>query len=148
MEYNTHPALSSLPAAFLVAVLFCELLLLRRHSTALRVLALGNLWFAAVAYLAAFFSGYHGLEFANQTFTVSPDLIDTHHTIGRAGLFMVWPLLGIRIVEARATDHQRPLRAVYLVLLVLTVAVTLYASFLGGELVFSHGAGVRAPLPQ
>ena len=100
-----------------------------------------NLLFAAGFTLLAFLSGYQAKEIASQTFQVSDDLILVHHYWGRALLFCVVPCLAFHFFMQRSGNLVA--RYLYLLSLALITAIAIYAGYLGGELVFSHGAGVK-----
>jgi uncharacterized membrane protein len=146
MPFNLHPVVSSAPGALLAAVLVAEILFLWKGDARLQLVISVNLAFSAVAYLLAFFSGYQGMDLAEQSFKVSADLIDEHHTIGRIGLFLVWPTLVFQLLSVKAVENAAVIRVIYRAFLLALIGVTVYASHLGGVLVFEHGAGVGAPL--
>jgi uncharacterized membrane protein len=145
--YNLHPPLSAFPIVLLVVVVVLELVAYRRRPewrTAIEFL----LVLSVVATVAAFFSGYQGSDLADQTFRVSDEVIAWHHTCGRLVLFLVLPCAALRFVCTRARYNARAFAVAYGVVLTVCVGLVLYTGYLGGQLVFAHGAGVYAPLPM
>jgi uncharacterized membrane protein len=139
---NIHPFLSSFPVALIITAFVLEVFSLFTASEKWRTVIFTNLIFAAIFTLLAFVSGYQAKEIANQTFQVSEDLILFHHYWGRALLFCVIPCVAFHFFMQRSP--QAMIRYLYLLSLALITAIALYAGYLGGELVFSHGAGVKA----
>jgi uncharacterized membrane protein len=139
---NIHPFLSSFPVALIITAFVLEFFSLFKGTEKWRNVIFINLLFAAVFTLLAFLSGYQAKEIANQTFQVSEDLILVHHYWGRALLFAIVPCLAFHFFMQRS-GHVAA-RYLYLLSLALITAIALYAGYLGGELVFSHGAGVKA----
>ncbi len=147
MDFALHPPLTAFPLVLLCAVATLELIdLLQNNSrseTAARVL----LVFYAVAILAAFFSGYGAGEGASQTFQIKDEAISVHHSVGRILLFLSLPLLGFKFASGTASTMGRVFGVLYGICLVLCIALAMYTGYLGGKLVFEHGAGVFAPTP-
>ncbi len=141
---NLHPPFSAFPFALFVATILIELVSLGRSSPHLTTAAKISLMGAAIGTVLAFLSGYEASEIANQTFTVSDEIIAEHHNIGRLLLFSALPCLALRILLDKARFYVRTLRFIYAILLLTCLGLVTYCGYLGGELVFGHGAGVRA----
>lgn len=146
-DFNFHPPLSSVPIVLLVSVGLGELLRLFRPEWIPSAAVRFNLVLATGAVILAFLSGYQGSEFANGTFKVSDEVIAVHHFWGRLLLFMVVPCLALEIIAARAQFAAQVFRGLYLLMLVGCIAIAVFTGWLGGQLVFEHGAGVVA-VPQ
>jgi uncharacterized membrane protein len=143
-DFNFHPPLSSVPIVLLVSVGLGELLRCIRPDWISLSAVRFNLVLATGAVILAFLSGYQGNEFANGTFKVSDEVIAVHHFWGRLLLFMVVPCLALECIAARAQFAVKVFRGLYLLLLVACISVAIYTGWLGGQLVFEHGAGVVA----
>lgn len=142
---NPHPLLTSFPLVLLWLVLAAELwlLLVRPWPWATSMIRV-HLVAAVFATMAAFFSGYQASELANQTFRVPDSVISLHHAWGRALLFLVVVTAAAHEVALRAQFHRSAFRTLYRVLLIASVISVSITNYLGGTLVFEHGAAVRA----
>lgn len=148
---NPHPPLSSLPFPLALLLTAIELLIIcgynLEQTKKIILLAL------ALSLPLTYFSGYWGSDFANLSFTVPESEILKHQGYAKFALFLFFPLLLIPLLiavsESSATARVRyTLKLLYRALLLAFTSCLLYTSFLGGELVFSHGAGVRvSPQP-
>lgn len=141
---NLHPALSSLPTALLILVLIFEIfnkwITPNRLDLAIRI----TIAIAAVSIGAAFYSGYNAAETADQTFKIADDLISNHHAWGRILLFVVIPCALLRFILPIAKHGGKIIEVIYIILLISLIGLSTATGFLGGELVFKHGAGVGA----
>lgn len=106
-----------------------------------------NLLAAVVMTAGAFLTGYHASDHADQSFAIPDQQISRHHLFGRLLLFTVVPLLVLKACALRASYARRVFRGAYLTLLALVFALAVATSHLGGELVFTYGAGVAAKHP-
>lgn len=143
---NLHPPLTAFPLALLLVVAILEIVLLfrPRYRDHLQQALAVNLFFAMVAVIAAFFSGYQASDAANQTFRIADDVISTHHSWGRLLLFAVIPCWALELLGRRARYYRPLFRVGYFLLLAICVALVVVTGYLGGQLVFEHGAGVSA----
>lgn len=141
---NLHPVLSSFPLALLCLTIIFEVLNRSHYRGSLEITAKIAITLAAISIGAAFYSGYGAAENADQTFRISDDVISSHHSMGRLLLFSVIPCALLRYFTASATYGRRVFDAIYLILLAATFGLVIATGFLGGELVFRHGAGVFA----
>jgi len=146
--WNPHPPLSGFPFVLVVLLALSELCAVfgtngdtRRKNSAFLLIC------AAIFIPLTYYSGYFGADFASNTFVVPEDAMLEHQLWAKAALFL---FLGSALVFAltRAVDQNNPglrqkLSLVYRLLLIILLAVLARASFLGGELVFSHGAGLK-----
>ncbi|MFM1848173.1 MAG: hypothetical protein RL417_1647 [Pseudomonadota bacterium] len=140
---NLHPPLTAFPLVLLLSIACLEVIAWRRKldwNKPIEVL----LVFMVVAVVAAFFSGYQASEIADRTFAVPNEPISWHHTIGRFLLFLSIPCAALRFVGARARFNQELFRYGYRLTLAGCIGLAIYTGYLGGELVFRHGAGVYA----
>lgn len=138
---NFHPFLSAFPVVLINLAFFAEIFIIFSKDNSnwrwlSRLLILLSFLFTA----AAFFSGYFAAESASQSFVVSPEVIAIHHNWGRALLFLLLPTL----IFSYLREDRLVFAWIFRILLVLAWSVTLYTGYLGGDLVFSKGAGVTA----
>ena len=111
-----------------------------RHASTISVV----LVMAVLAVIATFFSGYQASDVADQTFLIDDAVIGYHHVWGRGLLFLVVPCVALQLISERASYNRSIFRGAYLVTLLICLGLAGYTGFLGGKLVFEHGAGVFA----
>ena len=146
MITNLHPPLAAFPLALLVVVGLLEIVQLIRPRINFGLVIRVNLILAVVGTVAAFFSGYQASDLANQTFQVADDVIAEHHLWGRLLLFVIVPCATLQILATVAQHGRNWFRCAYYISLIAAIALVLRTGWLGGDLVFQHGAGVRAVL--
>jgi len=124
-----------------VLLFFFELLLLLKISSvgvrSVEVLAVLTL----LATIVAFFTGDEG---AKSLHAIPDGVIGRHHVFGRGLLFGLIPLTALRLIATRASHYRATFKNVYYVFLIGCFLVAIYTGYLGGELVFRYGVGVRA----
>ena len=145
---NPHPPLSSFPFVLIVLLLIIELLSLNsadadRWNGVTRFLV-----FALCAALPlTYFSGYFGADFAHRQFEVPDEAILKHQLWAKLSLLSgAVPVLLFFLADCSRSERPglaRRLRAVFRLSLLVLALFLARVSFLGGELVFSHGAGVE-----
>ena len=148
MPINLHPPLAAFPIALIVVVVLLEVVQFLWPRLNLHLTIRVNLILAALGTAAAFFSGYQASELANQTFTIADDLIAEHHRWGRLLLFIVVPCAMLQILGSIAQYGKCWFRVAYYLFLLACMVLVLVTGWLGGGLVFEHGAGVRAQVPE
>ena len=137
-----HPFLASLPFG-IIAVSFLFLILGLRNGGPLNVSR--NVFTAGlVLVLAAYLSGDFAREGASKTFLVDENAIAFHHQWAKVLLLLTALTTAFFWLECAAVFGRRGIRAVILVLSTLSIVTAAFTGYLGGELVFEHGAGVRA----
>lgn len=142
---NFHPPLTAFPIAFICLVTVLELLnisLFKENAGlkfSIKILLVASLFGS----IAAFFSGYQASELANQSFQVADEVIQRHHVFGRSLLILNIVLVGIYFIQQSAKFYLKFFKICYYCLLLLNLALVIYTGYLGGQLVFSHGAGVK-----
>lgn len=140
---NIHPPLSSLPFAFVIALSAIETWrLLPQTRARLTQLRMGLGVCAAVSVLFAFVSGYLEQSKASLSFVVPEESIALHYNVARLLLFLIVPCVTLLFASEKAKFNQRALEWWYRASLLLVLATVIYTGWLGGELIFSHGAGV------
>ena len=125
---NLHPPLTGFPGV-LVALLLVNEFVCRGDERIKRFLLICAALFIPCTYL----SGYVGVEFAEG---IDPAVIKAHQGYAKFVLVLLVPLIVCGLLPR--------VRTAYLVLLPIVFGVVLYTSLLGGNLVFGHGAGVKA----
>ena len=144
---NLHPPVSAFPFALLVVAGLLELvrIFLRRDwvEHGITVCVAG----AVCSAIAAFLTGYSAAERADGTFSIPDEVIAQHHNAGRLLLFAVIPCALLRGATIFATHGRIGFSLAYRALLTVCIGLVVYTGYLGGKLVFEHGAGVTAPIP-
>ncbi len=136
-----HPALVHLPIA-LIVVSFCADLLMRfRPRRGLRHVGFWTLFAAVLTGIATIAGGYWDLSRAALTDDVR-NLVSLHASIGWTLVVSLAVLTMWRWRIRQQARHvvTRP----YLLAACLVFVLTAFQSWYGGEMVFSHGAGVAA----
>lgn len=145
--FNVHPPLASFPFVLCSVVVVAELLSLWTKSATIRHYAGISLIFCICVTPLTYLSGYLAVENADKTFQVSPDIIEAHRTLARMFLISLVPIGLLKIISERRIEKPS-LRYLYLGVLIAAYGVVGLTSFRGGELIFSHGAGVEAQLTR
>jgi uncharacterized membrane protein len=143
MTYNLHVPVTNFPSSCIVILVVLELVSLLRPKTPLGPARGILLACYALSVTASFFTGYLAADNASQTFKVSDDLVAHHHVYGRWCLLSLIPLLTFGVLRTRAKYNRSVLNAFYHLFLLISFLFVVYASHLGGELIFRHGAGVN-----
>lgn len=146
--FNPHPPLTGFPLVLLVLLAVVEFFRCGFGRKDLDRPADLLLIALAVFTPLTFFSGYFAASDAEQTFVVAPEAIETHRAFGRLLVIFLVPTLLTAVLSRTALSSGNPaaskLNGAYLLFLSATIAVAVYTGYLGGSLVFDHGAGVRA----
>lgn len=144
MLASLHPPLSAFPLALITVVTLLEIIHIFYRSPNLLYAIRINLALAAVFVIAAFFSGYSASESASQTFQVGDQVIAWHHSWGRLLLFFILPTFILNLISSSAKQNKKVWFGLYYLLLLSCQSLVIYTGYLGGQLVFLHGAGVSA----
>lgn len=136
-----HPALVHLPIAFVVLSVVADLLGKITHRPSLRHVGLWSLFAAVFSAGVTIATGYWDMNraaLAHETHAY----VDLHLKLG-------WALAGVLIVLSvwRWRIRQQARRVVtapYAVAAITALALTMFQGWFGGEMVYSHGAGVAA----
>jgi uncharacterized membrane protein len=136
-----HPALVHLPIAFIVLSVVADIVarITRRHS--LRHVGMWSLFAAVISGLVTIAAGYWDLsrmQLSNET----NEFVSLHEKIGWA---LVVALLVMSIWRWRIRQQaRRVITKPYAVAGLLVLGLTSFQGWFGGEMVYSHGAGVAA----
>lgn len=139
-----HPALSGAPAALVLMVVASEVLALA-SSAPVNFRRVSYFAIACLVVVAPFtyFTGYFAAAEASQVFSVPPELITEHQSYAKLLLLSLVPLFLFSILRPRETKLG-VLNILFFVFLLTTTLLVFITSNHGGDLVFEHGAGVRA----
>lgn len=143
---NYHPPLTAFPFALICIVAILEILSLFSNSELFRKAIFVNLCATLLSVIAAFFSGYQADSLFITDDAELRSRIAFHHNIGRLLLFSVIACVAFYYASIRASYNKTFFSFAYYFLLFLCFCLVLYTGYLGGELVFIHGVGVRKPL--
>ena len=146
-----HPALVHLPIAFVVLSIVADLFAKMTRRDSLRHTGMWSLFAAAISGAVTVAAGYWDLSRA-QLSSETADYVSLHMKIGWA---LVAALLVLCIWRWRIRQQaRRVVTAPYAVAGLLVLGLTTFQGWFGGEMVYSHGAGVAAagqgtePAPQ
>ena len=142
--FNPHPPLTGFPSALLVVALFAELASIVRRNDSYSQFGFQLVLVAVAIVPLTFFSGYWGAEAATKISQVSEEVIERHEGFARFLLLGLAVLLIVGLMARRAEYGRKLFKSFYRLLLLGSVGLVIYVSYLGGNLVFEHGAGVKA----
>lgn len=139
-----HPAVVHFPVALLVFSVVADIIGHARGKDSLRAAAFWSLIGAALGAAVAVAAGYYDMNRANLSESVH-EFVHFHRKVG-------WVLLAsiVGLTIWRAFIYSRPKSRVgwgYLTVALLTMGLTLFQGWWGGEMVYGHGASV-APTGQ
>ncbi len=145
--FNPHPPLSSFPFVLLVLLLIVEIVaLIGKRRELCDTVARFLLLVVCIALPLTYFSGYFGADFANRQFVVPDEAILKHQLWAKLSLLSgLLPVLIFFLSQHAAAERPAlaaKLRWAYRLLIAVLCLFLARTSFLGGELVFTHGAGV------
>ncbi len=142
--YNPHPPLSGFPFTLTtIAVVITIIAPFTNNSISLRNFGGKIFLLACIITPITYFSGYWGLDHAEKSFKISAELIEEHQNVAQLSLFFYIITLLFYFLSM-ALPEKKLISTLYTLLLLLTFGCTALTSFKGGELVFTHGAGVSA----
>lgn len=139
--FNPHPPLTGFPIVITTLFILVELysLLKKKDLKPLSVFLLSCL---VVFSISTFISGYFGFDYANTIKEVPEELVDRHQSFAKVHLILL--MLIIIFYSLKEFYHLRSKFFIvsYFLTLIFFALNIYYVGFLGGELVFKHGAGV------
>lgn len=140
---NPHPPLSSFPFVILFLLVLVELLTLTSKKK-LSLVQVSNFLIVLLVIFAplTYYAGFWGLDYSEQSFQIPDASIELHQTYAKLLLILIVPLALVYSL-IRSNQASKFLAFLYRLLLLLSLLLVAYVSFLGGELVFNHGAGIR-----
>ena len=142
--FYPHPALSGAPAVLVFMVAASEVLALA-SNVPVNYRRVSYFSVACLVVVAPFtyFTGYFAAAEASQAFLVSQEVIAEHQSYAKLLMLSLVPLFLFSIIRPRETKLG-VLNILFFVFLLTTTLLVFITSNHGGDLVFEHGAGVRA----
>ena len=146
---DLHPVLSGLPFASALLLVGAEVMLrMRRTAGNAAVLQVTAVLCCVLSSTAAFLSGYQASSMAGELSGQVETAMGTHHALGRLLLISSIALATFFFLARVAIHGKSLLRALYAVLVLVYLVLTLWVGNLGGQLVFTHGINVKAITPR
>lgn len=143
MLAELHPPLSAFPFALTTTVVLSEFCALLTKNELFARGAHYLLLFCCLVGVGTYYSGYFSAEAAQASLNVPRDAITTHQSFAKASLILLFIALLLSQLRFVATRGRKLFGAAYGVILGCGFGLVVYTGFLGGELVFSYGVGVR-----
>lgn len=145
--FNPHPPLTGFPIVITTLFIFIELysLLKKKDLKPLSVFLLSCL---LVFSISTFISGFFGFDYANTIKDVPENLVDQHQSFAKVHLILlVLMIIFYSLREFYNLGSKFFITSYFLILIIFALNIY-YVGFLGGELVFKHGAGVAITTQQ
>lgn len=140
-----HPPLSGMPLAFVILLALVEVCrMFSKCRATLEVTRSVLLAAVIVSTVAAFLSGYQASGSLGDLAPAVQEDLGSHHAWGRALLINSLVMGTFFWLGARATHGKRFVEAIYFFALALQLGLSVAVGYMGGELVFGRGLGVRA----
>lgn len=140
---DLHPPASGLPLASVILLCVAESLrVMPRTRAAGETLRITAIVACVVASITAFVSGYQASSRAIELTADIESAMGWHHSLGKGLLATTFLLATFYYLSQVAMHGALIMRALYYFVLAVHVALTLWVSTLGGELVFIHGVNV------
>lgn len=143
---SLHPPLVSFPFVLTLVVLFLDLFEYFKRDDRFARVSLWLLNINAILTFIAYQSGHQASQFASQTFVVLDHVIGIHFFWAKIFLFVIIGAVLFKWAAVFARFNKSIWQTISLVTLVVAAGLIVYVGKLGGNLVFDHGAGVRAVL--
>ncbi len=140
MLHTLHPAVVHFPVALLLCAVLAEGIWLWRKSELWRDMAF---WLLLGGTLGAFAAALTG-GWAEDSLSMSKTLheaVEQHETVGYILVWLYACLLVWKILRRQAMQTAE--NRVFLGALLVASALLVYSGWLGGELVYEYGAGVK-----
>lgn len=136
-----HPALVHLPIAFVVLSVVADLLAKVTRRRSLRHVGLWSLLAALASAIVTIATGYWDMNRA----ALSPETLEYVNLHMKVGWALAGGLVVLSIWRWRIRQQARYVVTIpYSFAAVLLFSVTMFQGWYGGEMVYSHGAGVAA----
>lgn len=135
-----HPAIVHFPVALITFAVIADLFGYLRNSAPLRAAGFWSLVAGIIGAALAVAAGYYDMSRA--ALGETHELVDFHMKVG-----WIMLVLAAGLLLWRWRLYVKPERGVgwaYLVAAFLVLGLTLFQGWYGGEMVYSHGAGVAA----
>lgn len=136
-----HPALVHLPIAFILLSVVADVFAKIARRDSLRHVGLWSLFAGLLGGLITIATGYWDMNRASLN-GETENYVDLHLKIGWA---LVAGLVVLAIWRWRIRQQaRRVVTAPYVAAALMVLALTMFQAWFGGEMVYSHGAGVAA----
>ncbi|MCB0358682.1 MAG: hypothetical protein KDD44_03575 [Bdellovibrionales bacterium] len=150
-ELLIHPPFTGFPVALLTAAIVAEgiakLLSTRNvghaHVATLRWGSCYLVWLCALVSVVTYYSGYFSAAASSRGFEIPEDVVLRHQSFALAYSLSLVALVVLSVLRAGAPRENR-IAVGFIGSLLLSWALAVYTSYLGGVLVFRHGAGVAS----
>lgn len=140
-----HPPLSGMPLAFVTLLALLELSRIVPKLPSFPAVTRHVLVCAVVvSTVATFLSGYQASSSLGDLLPAVQQELGSHHAWGRILLINSLLLGTFSWLATRATHGKGALSVLYFLALAVQLALSVTVGFMGGELVFGRGLGVRA----
>jgi uncharacterized membrane protein len=144
MQFNPHPALASVPIVLLVIAFVFEIINLKLRKDTFAFLVRALLCCSVLFVIVAFFTGYLAYDLAKDgNFPIPEAQVEFHHNLGRLLMFSVVPLAILNFAYTQAQNSKKIWYLIYFICFCLCTGLAIYVGYLGGELVFRYGVGVK-----
>jgi uncharacterized membrane protein len=137
---NFHPMLVHFPIALIIVMFVLDLLGVLFKRDRLRQSAFILMWFALAGAAAAVISGLIAEDISWHPASVG-EMLDTHELMGFLTLGTMVLLAVVRLVFRKKIENS--LNWLPVIIGGLAIVFVSYGGYLGGEMVYSHGAGVK-----
>ena len=135
-----HPPFVHFPIALVTFAFAADLIAHLSNSRSWRTIGLAALWGAVVGGIATVAAGYY--DMGRATLGETHEYVDVHMTVG---WILMSCLVGLTLWRWRISRQSEPrIGSLYVIAALLTLGITLFQGWYGGELVYSQGAGVAA----
>ncbi|MDZ4785357.1 MAG: DUF2231 domain-containing protein [bacterium] len=141
-----HPPFVSFPFVLVTISFLFQLIGVYKNKNSILIASKSFITAALVFAILSYYSGHEASEKVNQTFTVADSLVGQHYLWAKIFLFTLIPCVLFGWIAFQAKFNKAIFESIFLVLLLFCLCLVIYTSWLGGSLVFDHGAGVRAPM--
>jgi len=137
---NFHPLFVHFPIALITVIAFCEIAALITRKTVFRQASLVLAIFVVLGAIGSVATGLAAEESVEHN-AAAHELMEIHEVVGLMFLGMVIIYAAIRIVFRNRPDGITAW--ICAILAVAALAVVSYGAYLGGEMVYRYGVGVK-----
>lgn len=145
--FNPHPPLTGFPIVITTLFILVELYSLFKNRV-LKPLSVFLLSSLVVFSVSTFISGYFGFDYANTIKDTPENLVDRHQSFAKVHLILlVIMIIFYSLKEFYNLKNKLFISSYFLTIIIFAINIY-YVGFLGGQLVFKHGAGVAVTNPN
>ena len=151
---NPHPPLTGFPISICFLICLAEITKHQFKKEQMQTICNFLTLCAVVIFPLTYYSGYWGAELVEKNF--DQRLIASHQALAKLFLFTCIPYVILRATLAfekyllgMISENAKELIGTFLTCLSIVIfALVIYTSYLGGNLVFQYGAGVKVAAPS